>query len=83
MPKFYVESGYIKVTIQAKDPLHACVKSLEYLEDKKSSTVEFEDSFFVSEKGFLSDREILQITIPEEKILCTKEVMNEYLYGRR
>lgn len=82
MPKFYIESGQIKVIIQAKNPLRACVRSLEYLESNKSSMVEFEDSFFVSEKGFLSDREIIQITIPEETIICTEEVMKEYLNGR-
>ena len=82
MPKFYIESGQIKVIIQAKNPLRACVRSLEYLENNKSSTIEFEDSFFVSEKGFLSDREILQITIPEETVIGTEKVMKEYLNGR-
>ena len=82
MPKFYIESGHIKVIIQAKNPLRACVRALEYLENNKSSMIEFEDTFFVSEKGFLSDREILQITIPEETIIGTKEVMKEYLNGR-
>ena len=82
MPKFYIESGQIKVIIQAKNPLRACVRALEYLENNKSSIIKFEDSFFVSEKGFLSDREILQITIPEETVIGTEEVMKEYLNGR-
>ena len=82
MPKFYIESGQIKVIIQAKNPLRACVRALEYLENNKSSIIEFEDSFFVSEKGFLSDREVMQITIPEETVIGTEEVMKEYLNGR-
>ena len=80
MPKYYVESGHIKTTIQGRNPLHACIRALDLEANRQfpENSIEFEDTFFVSEKGFLSDREFCQITIPEETVLDTDYVIEHY-----
>jgi len=77
MAKFYVESGDIKTVISANDEFNACIKCLD-IEGKKFRNVKLESNFFVSEKGFLSERDSIQITIPEEKVLDTEIVINRY-----
>ena len=77
MAKFYVESGDIKTVISAKNEFSACMKCLD-IEGKKFRNVKLESNFFVSEKGFLSERDSIQITIPEEKVLDTEIVINRY-----
>ena len=39
--------------------------------------IEFEDTFFVSEKGFLSDREPFSVEVPAEKIYDTAQILGE------
>ena len=77
MAKFYVESGDIKTVISANDEFNACIKCLD-IEGKKFRNVKLESNFFVSEKGFLSERDNIQKTIPEEKVLDTEIVINRY-----
>lgn len=78
--KYYVESGDIKYVIQAKTPMDACMRALNR-ESTKMRDVRLESNFFVSEKGFLSNRDIITITIPEEQILPTGVVLNKYNMG--
>ena len=44
---------------------------------------DYVSNFFVSEKGFLSDRDVMTITIPEEKVLPTGMVLNKYNRGNK
>tara|TARA_R100000008_G_C3447193_1_gene97495 strand:+ start:242 stop:496 length:255 start_codon:yes stop_codon:yes gene_type:complete len=77
--KYYVESGNLKTVIDSTHPMKACIKSLrrEVLTNIDDlSAVEFEDTFFVSERGFLSDREPFSIEIPQEKIYDTEDILS-------
>ena len=79
--KFYVESGNIKTIITSSSPMDACVSALRREVDKYRDNIgmiEFEDTFFVSEKGFLSDREPFSFELPLEKIYDTEDVL-QYL----
>ena len=76
--KYYVESGNLKTVITGKSPMDACINSLRrevMTHQDDLSVVEFEDTFFVSEKGFLSEREPFSIEIPHEKIYDTEDVL--------
>ena len=77
MPKYYVESGNIKYVLNARNEMSACMKSL-FIEAKKFRNVEFEDNFFVSQKGFLSERDIIRITIQDEVIINTIDVIEAF-----
>ena len=58
--------------------MDACINSLRrevMTHQDDLSVVEFEDTFFVSEKGFLSEREPFSIEIPQEKIYDTEDVL--------
>tara|TARA_R100001163_G_C5059058_1_gene195711 strand:+ start:1985 stop:2230 length:246 start_codon:yes stop_codon:yes gene_type:complete len=78
--KYYVESGDIKYIIQARNPMHACMRALNR-ESTKMRDVRLESNFFVSEKGFLSNRDVMTITIPEEQVLPTGVVLDKYNRG--
>ena len=81
--KYYVESGNLKSIIDCDGPLNACVKAiLKKINNSEDDfiAIEFEDTFFVSEKGFLSEREPFSVEIPMEKIYDTEEVIS-YLEG--
>ena len=80
--KYYVESGDIKYVLQADSPIQACMRALTK-EARKFRDVRLESNFFVSEKGFLSDRDVMTITIPEEKVLPTGMVLNKYNRGNK
>ena len=85
MPKYYVESGNLQVVLESDNPLNACIQAFNKEVDKWRDTdcdmLEFEDVFFVSEKGFLSTREetigYFQISIPEEHIFYTEDILGE------
>ena len=77
--KFYVESGNLKSIVDCHDPLAACVKAMtrEINQNRDDlGAIEFEDTFFVSEKGFLSEREPFSVEIPMEKIYDTEILLN-------
>ena len=79
--KFYVESGNLKTIITSSSPMDACVGALRREVDKYKDNIgmiEFEDTFFVSEKGFLSDREPFSFELPLEKIYDTEDIL-QYL----
>ena len=87
MAKYYIESGNFKRIVTASDPFSACVSSLEsHIRDCMNEpetfiSIELEENFVVSEKGFLSCREeltgVFSISIPDEKIYHTDEILDE------
>ena len=87
MAKYYVESGNFRRVIMSDDPFSACVSSLEsHIKDcmnepEQFVSIELEENFVVSEKGFLSCREeltgVFSISIPDEKIYHTDEILDE------
>tara|TARA_Y100000310_G_C20091441_1_gene538461 strand:+ start:250 stop:519 length:270 start_codon:yes stop_codon:yes gene_type:complete len=85
MAKYYVESGNLQAIVESDNPLSACIKAfireVDKWKDVDCGMLEFEDVFFVSEKGFLSLREEMtgsfQISIPEEQIYYTEDILGE------
>ena len=57
--KYYVDSGELKIVLEANDPLDACAKAI-YQSLEKSESIEetcsFEQKFVVSQKGFVTER---------------------------
>ena len=78
--KYYVESGNLKSIVDCDGPLDACVKAIvKKINNSEDDfvAIEFEDTFFVSEKGFLSDREPFSVEVPAEKIYDTEQILGE------
>jgi len=57
MPKFYVESGDVKIVIMASDALHAALKTFEQADGKM-----FGSDFWIDERGFRGPSSTQNIT---------------------
>tara|TARA_R110002110_G_scaffold103515_1_gene261606 strand:+ start:476 stop:730 length:255 start_codon:yes stop_codon:yes gene_type:complete len=79
--KYYVDSGELKVVLQAKSPLDACAKAI-YKSIDKSKRIEdvpaFEQHFIVSEKGFATTRVPFVLEVPFETIIDADDVLAYY-----
>jgi len=77
--KYYVESGGVKVVLTAPDALTACARALQVaITNTEQDMVEFEDMFMVSQTGFIGERNPFTITVPEELVIDSEEVIDEY-----
>mgnify|MGYP003629304090 FL=1 len=79
--KYYVDSGELKVVLQAKSPLDACAKAIyksldaaKRIEDVPS----FEQHFIVSEKGFATARDPFTLEVPLETVIDADDVLAYY-----
>jgi len=79
--KYYVDSGELKIVLEANDPLDACAKAI-YQSLEKSESIEetcsFEQKFVVSQKGFVTERVPFVIEVPFESIVDADEVLEYY-----
>ena len=79
--KYYVDSGELKVVLQAKTPLDACAKAI-YKSINTAKRIEevpsFEQTFIVSEKGFATTREPFMLEVPFETIIDADDVLAYY-----
>ena len=79
--KYYVDSGELKVVLEASSPLDACAKAI-YQNIGMAKNIEdvcsFEQKFIVSEKGFVTKRESFVIEIPFESIIDVDDVLAYY-----
>jgi len=79
--KYYVDSGELKIVLEADSPLDACAKAI-YQNIQSSEDIEevwsFEQKFVVSEKGFVTDREPFMIEVPLETIVDADDVLAYY-----
>ena len=79
--KYYVDSGELKIVLQAKSPLDACAKAI-YKSIDTSKRIEdvpvFEQHFIVSEKGFATIREPFVLEVPFEAIIDADDVLAYY-----
>ena len=79
--KYYVDSGELKVVLQAKTPLDACAKAI-YKSINTAKRIEevpsFEQKFIVSEKGFATTREPFMLEVPFESIIDADDVLAYY-----
>ena len=66
--KYYVDSGELKIVLEASSPLDACAKAI-YQNIGMAKNIEdvcsFEQKFIVSEKGSLSQTEALTNEAPK------------------
>jgi len=79
--KFYVDSGELKIVLQAKTPLDACAKAIyKSIEGKKriEDIPVFEQEFIVSERGFATTREPFVLEVPFETIIDADDVLAYY-----
>ena len=79
--KYYVDSGELKVVLQAKSPLDACAKAI-YKSINAAKRIEdvpsFEQQFIVSEKGFATTRKPFVLEVPFEVIIDADDVLAHY-----
>ena len=80
--KYYVDSGELKVGLEADSPLDACAKAI-YENIKKAKGIEeicvfHSQQFIVSEKGFATNREPFVLEIPFESIIDADDVLAYY-----
>ena len=79
--KFYVDSGQLKIVLQAKTPLDACAKAI-YRSIKAAKKIEdvpaFEQQFIVSQKGFATNREPFTLEVPFETVIDADDVLAYY-----
>ncbi len=79
MPKYYVENRDIKSVIDSTTPLKACVRALKkkaYEPTFSDKQIKLDLTFFVSELGFISDRDNFVIDKKAEGTIDTKTVLN-------
>ena len=82
MAKFYIECGEIKDVLNAENPLDACVCSImrrmQYnLKHSKNQSCDLAKTFIVNEKGFVSDREQLEMDSLSECFIDIEKVFEE------
>ena len=79
--KYYVDSGELKIVLEASNPLDACAKAI-YKSIDMSKRIEdvpaFEQKFIVSEKGFATNREPFVLEVPFETIIDADDVLAYY-----
>ncbi len=79
--KYYVDSGELRVVLQAKSPVDACAKAI-FKSVNKAKRIEdvpaFDQQFIVSEKGFASSREPFVLEVPFETIIDADDVLQHY-----
>ena len=79
--KYYVDSGELKIVLEANNPLDACAKAI-YQSLEKSESIEetcsFEQKFVVSQKGFVTERVPFVIEVPFESIVDADDVLEYY-----
>ena len=69
------------MVLTAKNELDACAKAIHLSiikSEELSPVVEFEETFIVSQKGFVGERFPFEITIPEEAVLYADDVLDRY-----
>tara|TARA_R110000765_G_C18876778_1_gene601637 strand:+ start:234 stop:488 length:255 start_codon:yes stop_codon:yes gene_type:complete len=79
--KYYVDSGDLKVVLEASDPLDACAKAIFQNIDRSEDlddVLSFEKKFIVSQKGFVTRRESFVIEVPFESIIDADDVLAYY-----
>jgi len=79
--KYYVDSGELKIVLDANDPLDACARAI-YQNIRSAKNIEevwsFEQEFIVSEKGFATNREPFVLEVPFETIIDADDVLAYY-----
>lgn len=73
MNKYYVESGDIKEVIHSHSAREACIALLK---KHMSPVLKISESFVVSQKGFVYDREPFEINT-SESIFSSMDIINE------
>jgi len=80
--KYYVDSGELKVVLEADSPLDACAKAIYQNIDKAEHIEEVcvfhSQEFIVSERGFVTEREPFMIEVPFESIIDADDVLAYY-----
>jgi hypothetical protein len=79
--KYYVDSGELKIVLEADNPLDACAKAIYKSIDMAKRIEEvpsFEQKFIVSEKGFATNREPFVLEVPFEAIIDADDVLAYY-----
>jgi hypothetical protein len=82
MAKYYVECGEIKDVLNANNPMEACVCSimrcmLYNLRNDKKQNCNLAKTFTVNEKGFVSNRESLEMDSVTEAFIDIEKVFEE------
>ena len=79
--KYYVDSGELKIVLEASNPLDACAKAI-YKSVETAKRIEnvptFEQKFIVSEKGYATAREPFILEVPLETIIDADDVLAYY-----
>jgi hypothetical protein len=75
MSKYYVQSGDLKQIVVCKEPFESCLKSLHMTFHKD---ILISTNFVVSERGFVLDRQPLEI-LSDEEIYSSEDVMGDYV----
>ena len=79
--KYYVDSGELKIVLEADSPLDACAKAV-YQNIQSAEDIEevwaFDQKFIVSEKGFATEREPFMLEVPLETIVDAEDVLAYY-----
>ena len=79
--KYYVDSGDLKIVLEASNPLDACAKAI-YQSIETAKRIEevpsFEQKFIVSEKGFATTREPFSLEVPFDTIIDADDVLAYY-----
>ena len=79
--KYYIDSGELRIVLEASNPLDACAKAIyQSIEGKKriEDIPQFEQKFIVSEKGFATTREPFVLEVPFETIIDADDVLAYY-----
>ena len=82
MAKYYVECGEIKDVLNADSPMDACVCSimrcmLHNVRNDKQQNCNLTKTFTVNEKGFVSNRESLEMDSVTEAFIDIEKVFEE------
>ena len=76
MPKFYVESGKLRKVVDATDELGACLKCVRMVRlENTGKMLRVDREFVVSEKGFVCDRNPLEVDTNHDIFISTIDVM--------
>ena len=74
MSKYYVQSGDLKEIVMCNEPFESCLRCLHLTFNRDAL---LSANFIVSERGFVLDREPLQI-LSDEEIYSSEDVITEY-----